>query len=55
MAALLLVAGERPGFVIAKKVPTRAVLVLQSHVCPADDHIRNVFSKELMISKIRMD
>lgn len=51
---LLFGAGKRTGFVIRKKVPIGGSSVLPSHMCPADDHIRNVFSGKL-ISKMRMD
>lgn len=54
MAALLFGAGERTRFVIRKKVPTGGGSVLPSHMCPADGHIRNVFSEEL-ISKLGTD
>ena len=54
MAALLFGAGERTRFVIRKKVPTEGGSVLPSHMCPADGHIRNVFSEEL-ISKLGTD
>lgn len=54
IAALLFGAGERTRFVIREKVPTGGCSISPSHVCPVDDHTRNVLLEEL-ISKIRTD
>lgn len=55
VAVLHFGAGQRTRIVIRKKVPTGGISILWSHVSPADDHSRTVFSEELRMSKIRMN